>query len=87
MSRKQLILCDICEKEVKNPTKEPKQYNIIFDTEQTEGRGVKPYFTKEKLDLCEECLKKLKDWNVQILGSGAMGYNRYKLIKMYLENI
>ena len=85
MARKELIICDTCGNEIKYQ-KERKEYDVIFTTEQTEGRGVKPYFTKEKLDLCDVCKKKLENWHTQIEGHGAMGYNKYKLVQMSLRS-
>ena len=88
MATKTIIECDICGKEVqKTYNYKKKNYGIIFTTEQTEGRGVKPYFTKEKLDLCVDCQEKLKEHSVQITGYGAMGNNTYKLVRMSLRNL
>ena len=78
--KEEKIYCDIknCKNEipnVKNYTK--KQLDIIFTTEQTEGRPTKPYLTRENLDLCDNCYEKVLRENY-IYGSGAQGYNEYK---------
>ena len=50
---------------------------VIFTTEQTEGRSCKPYFEIIDLDLCEACLQKILKERVYIKAHGAMGYNEY----------
>lgn len=69
----EICTCDICHKEcdVLEVT-----YPVMFTTEQTEGRSVKPYISYEKIDMCAECLKKA----INIKGAGAMGYNEYEII-------
>lgn len=49
---------------------------VIFHTEQTEGRGVKPYLTIQTLDVCEKCMEKIVEGNY-VHGSGAQGVNEY----------
>lgn len=49
---------------------------VIFITEQTEGRACKPYFSNEKLDLCDRCAKiMLKGFYLH--AEGAQGHNTY----------
>lgn len=63
--------CDIC------GNSNAKTYRTLaeFQTEQTEGRIVKPYVTTTEIDLCNECLNK-----VVVLGaSGAQGNNNFWL--------
>lgn len=53
------------------------QIQVIFTTEQTEGRSVaRPYLTMETLDLCDECMRNLMMGHY-LFGEGAQGHNRY----------
>ncbi len=67
--------CDInnCKNEV---AEKQKQLQIIFLTDQTEGRGCKPYLTLEKIDICQKCLDKVLEGEA-VLGTGAQGHNQY----------
>jgi len=49
---------------------------VIFTTEQNEGRSTKPYFETIKLDLCDKCFSNTLNGNY-IFASGAMGHNEY----------
>lgn len=53
---------------------------VIFHTEQTEGRGVKPYLSLQSLDVCEKCMEKVLKGNY-VHGSGAQGVNDFYFIK------
>lgn len=68
----EVTTCDICNKE--KPVTEI-EYPVLFHTEQTEGRTVTPYISKQKLDVCSDCKPKL----LVVHGWGAQGYNEYKL--------
>ena len=70
---KKTIICDCCKLE--KPTTKVK-YPVLFLTEQTEGRSVKPYLSYQDLDMCKECIQT----TITISGTGAMGYNEYKSI-------
>lgn len=70
---KKTIICDCCKLE--KPTQKVK-YPVLFLTEQTEGRSVKPYISYKDLDMCKDCMQV----NITISGTGAMGYNEYKSI-------
>ena len=65
--------CDLCKKET-----EIKEENIqvIFITEQTEGRSITPYLSLEKFDICENCMDKILRGNY-VFGYGAQGHNSY----------
>ena len=67
------VYCDICNEKATTH----KALQVIFTTEQTEGRPCKPYlnFPKE-LDLCDNCLGKIMEGNY-VFASGAQGYNDY----------
>lgn len=65
--------CDVCKKEA---TILDKTIQVIFTTEQTEGRSVKPYLCDKKMDLCEDCMKRRLSGE-SIFANGAQGYNSY----------
>lgn len=69
--------CDIkdCEN---NPQKKGFKIQVIFTTDQTEGRSCEPYLSDETIDICKSCLDKVLKGNY-IFASGAMGYNTYIL--------
>ena len=65
--------CDICHKKATTH----KTLQVIFTTEQTEGRPCTPYLSyPETLDLCDDCLGKIMNGNY-VFASGAQGYNDY----------
>ena len=72
---KTTYFCDICG----NPmtAREKIIIPVRFHTEQDEGRAIKPHITKEKMDICDECLAKC----VVLNGAGAQGINRYWIDK------
>lgn len=65
--------CDLCKK---NSQVLNIKYPVLFLTDQNDGKCSRPYISYNKIDLCEDCLKKV----IVIKGSGAMGFNEYKLI-------
>lgn len=71
--KKEIFYCDVCKKE--NDIRDI-QMDVIFTTEQTEGRSCAPHLSKEKLQICEKCLGKVLKGNY-IFASGAQGYNEY----------
>ena len=71
------ITCDLCKG---TKTVQELTLQIIFLTEQNEGRATKPYFSMEKFDICKICLYKALNGNA-IYGTGAMGYNDYSFKK------
>lgn len=75
MSKVEYHVCDIsnCENHAEYIG---ENHNVIFHTEQTEGRPCEPYFEASKLDLCKDHMGDL------ILGEtvhahGAQGCNTY----------
>lgn len=62
--------CDICGKESDTQS---ISCPVLFLTDQTEGKPVRPYITYETLDLCDSCLRKV----VSVSAIGAQGYNTY----------
>ncbi len=67
--------CDICGKEAKHLQ---QKLQVVFTTEQTEGRPTTPHLTIEVLDLCDGCLARIVDRH-PVRGQGAQGHNTYKL--------
>lgn len=78
MAKIEKYICDIanCDNETNNIG---IQMQIIFTTEQTEGRNVEPYFSIENLDLCEKCLNITLKERKYIIAHGAMGNNTYDI--------
>lgn len=66
--------CDVCRKEMAK--KEPMKIQVIFNTDQTEGRPCSPYLDEYRLEICDDCLKKVHKGHY-IFASGAMGHNDY----------
>lgn len=69
------IKCDICSCDI-SKAKEPIRMQVIFTSDQTEGRASKPYFDYNNLDLCENCLSSVLSGNY-IFAYGAQGHNIY----------
>ena len=65
--------CDVCESQ-KDVTSNTLQ--IIFITEQTEGRSVNPYLSNKTIDICRSCYEYVLEGNY-LRGSGAMGHDAY----------
>lgn len=70
--------CDICGKNIPEtyPHLIQQSIQVMFTTEQTEGRPVTPYLSMCKIDICIDCRNHLIKGNY-IFASGAMGHNRY----------
>ena len=67
--------CDVCKKE---GNVEQKKLQVIFETEQTEGRSVKPYLSDQSLEMCSACFGHVTEGKGNYLhGHGAMGQNTY----------
>ena len=82
---KKTLFCDVCLQEMKergisalDPLSRDTvdRIQVIFETEQTEGRTTKPYLSEEKIDICQKCLDKVLDGNY-LHATGAMGHNNY----------
>jgi len=76
-----IISCDICAQEDTDSPVEEKQIPIIFTTEQTEGRSVKPHLIIQKMDICEECMEIIVRGYIPF-GHGAQGHNKYGFRRM-----
>ena len=77
----EIVECDICENrsdsgEVAQLIIEPISLQLIFTSEQTEGRNITPYLTTENLDVCTYCKERILSGNY-VYGCGAQGHNSY----------
>jgi hypothetical protein len=72
--KKVTYLCDVdgCE----NQDTETIKIQVLFTTDQTEGRGMPTYLSIHDLDICEHCINKILKGNY-LYGSGAQGYNKF----------
>ena len=68
-------ICDIrdCDNEAQN---KDNAMQVIFTTEQTEGRSRDPHFSNVSVDLCEVCRNRALRGNY-IFAAGAQGSNQY----------
>lgn len=82
MSKKETYYCDVCEeeKEIKN-----LDIQVIFTTDQTEGRSKSPYLSKQIIDICDDCMSYLLQ-GYYLFGSGAQGYNKYWFKNVEFKN-
>lgn len=72
--------CDICgEQDGKVKVNVSKRMQVIFMTEQDEGRCCEPYLEISEMDICDDCLKKITKNKTYIIAQGAMGHNKYTL--------
>lgn len=67
--------CDVC-REPANHLQVKVQ--VVFTTEQTEGRPTTPHLSIDALDLCEGCLQQIIRRH-PVKASGAQGHNTYVL--------
>lgn len=76
--KKEVYTCDIsnCGND---PAYKDKELDVIFTTEQTEGRSCPPYISRQKLDICDTCMSKLLKSGKYIQATGAQGYNTYTI--------
>lgn len=68
------ITCDISD--CGNPNAKPDKIQVIFESDQTEGRPVDPYLSMESFDLCSTCKAKILKGNY-VFGYGAQGVNTF----------
>ena len=61
-----------------NPAKH-KEFGlqVIFTTDQTEGRSCDPYLSHVVIDLCHGCMTNILKYGKYIFAHGAMGHNTY----------
>lgn len=65
--------CDVC---IKIADYKSLTIQVIFLTDQTEGKPTEPNLHLEKLDLCEICIGKIMKGHY-LFAQGAQGYNTY----------
>ncbi len=70
-----VITCDLC-KEALPANSKKVSIQVVFTTEQTEGRSTEPYLCLESIDCCKTCLNRIIDSH-PLWASGAQGYNTY----------
>jgi len=71
-----IVRCDLCKEELPAQSKKVA-VQMVFTTEQTEGRSTTPYLSLESIDCCKKCLDRLIDSH-PLHASGAQGYNDYQ---------
>ena len=57
-----------------------QEMQVVFFTDQTEGRSTKPYLYTVKMDICNSCLSKRHN-GLDIIAVGAQGHNTYRFRK------
>lgn len=70
--KKTIVPCDLCWLE---KYAFPNRLQVIFMTDQEEGRSTTPYIENENLDICRDCYFKVLKW--------AMWYNDYSFTKFW----
>lgn len=73
------LLCDVCGSKEKVTDKIKLQ--VVFTTEQTEGRSCPNYLSDQKVDLCEHCYNIILEDGEYLFAHGAMGHNTYYFLK------
>jgi len=78
--KKETIICDI--KDCKNEDAIEAVLQVIFMTNQTDGRPLKrPSINQFSIDSCRSCRSKIiEGW--KLVGFGAQGHNTYELVEM-----
>lgn len=67
--------CDVCKSTT--DVQCALQLQVIFTTEQTEGRPIAPYrLNTKKMDICSDCMNRVLDGEA-IFAHGAQGLNTY----------
>lgn len=69
-----VVTCDVCKRKVENA--ENITYPVIFHTHQSDGAASAPYISQKKLDVCEDCMKRV----LVLHGWGAQGSNEYQIL-------
>lgn len=78
--KKEVYTCDIngCNNQGnKTEINTGKKVQVIFTTEQTEGRSTSPYLEIDNIDICPSCLEILIKEGRYIHADGAQGHNKY----------
>lgn len=72
--KKETYICNLCGKD--EVDKKEQTIQVIFTTEQNEGRATDPYLAMEILDFCDLCWRDVLEGKA-VFAKGAMGNNRY----------
>jgi len=75
MSEKVITTCDV--KGCGATKTKKKNIQVVFLTEQTEGRSVSPYLCMCNIDICDDCENRITNERRYLTAVGAMGYNEY----------
>lgn len=78
------IYCDVCKEETNN---EEIDIQVIFTTEQNEGKPIPPHLCSEKLNICDRCMDRILIDGKYIYASGAMGSNIYEFRDHGIRNV
>lgn len=81
---KNTLVCDLkdCGKEWEKPEKyQQRTMQVVYTTDQTEGRCVEPYFENLKLDICPDCMGKIMKSRRYLEAHGAQGYHNVYMLK------
>lgn len=73
-----ITTCDVCSSELTDISNSllRSSVTVVFTTEQTEGRSIKPYLSLQTMDMCPACLKTMLSGKM-LFAHGAMGHNSY----------
>lgn len=71
---KEMFICDLCSKEVSKSEYVNVDMLVKFANNHTDGKPCKPYFSRENLGLCRDCINRA----VVIEGSGYAGDYAYR---------
>lgn len=71
--KREIFNCDVCGKET---DVKKKRMDVLFTTDQTEGRSCDTHLSQEDVELCGNCMAHVLKGNY-IYGSGCQGYNKY----------
>lgn len=74
-----IVRCDVegCGKE----GAKPRKLDVVFVTEQTEGRSTKPHIVASVLDVCDDCIEHAISTRQLLTASGAQGHNTYRFTR------
>lgn len=74
----EVVKCDIKGRRHDGPVTTYK-LNVVFTTEQDEGRAVTAYLDSVQLEMCQTCYRRMIESRRLITAAGAMGHNTYTL--------
>ena len=78
MSKIEKYQCDTCEVEMtESGNSMDYSLQVIFITNQEDGKLCEPYHAIEIVDLCKKCKTKILNEKRVVLASGCQGFNKY----------